>query len=608
MSIVISRATAALALACLMMMAVGPNAVLATPQTGGTGMRTAGPFTEMLPGVYVASTWWNESGEQDSDDTIWEPTQATNVTRVEPTTTVTVYPSDGETYTGNTTGPMNPIYPTFPEDVIAYVEDINGAGYWIKKDYEYEWSYGWSYSTLLVSIVLDPDGSFISWLSTLGQIENLWLVYWAPNYDALSGDEVVIFSAFYYHQTHNTGFYNANYTWFDMSMNPVDPDEIVLASDYDWAEYMSGSEQYDYNDNYTYYGYDINEMYFADNQSRWMEHYFSGMTVFNDTNGNGIMDIVYDEVGQDIDHDGRDDWMYHALNASASEMVYDFYSSDAVLGSVEEPHINDNGQIEWSAEVMDIHGQLIKTNSEDIPRVQCPVEYEVGALVPVLPYEPEIVDTRVDSLKMTYRFEVTDDAAVLKIDQYIGDFREPGTGGVLQQVRGLGITLDYWSSFSVHNITAQDEGGTQVTHDAPAVGVVESGTLEFSDDPDIDVRTSVSFGGTYVWGKDGGVYNVGTAIMPMYFFGMGFARGAPESYAAVTEAADYMTTSFYYSSCYSKWDGHSITHDPIFKVYPGTPPGEVSQLVSGVVYGSVAVAIVGVIALVAVAVRIRSAR
>ena len=65
---------------------------------------------------------------------------------------------------------------------------------------------------------------------------------------------------------------------------------------------------------------------------------------------------------------------------------------------------------------------------------------------------------------------------------------------------------------------------------------------------------------------------------------------------------------YYYSSCYSNWDGYAITHDPIFTVFPMNAPGPVSQLVSNLILSSIVIMSAGLIAIAAVFVRTNKAR
>ena len=114
----------------------------------------------------------------------------------------------------------------------------------------------------------------------------------------------------------------------------------------------------------------------------------------------------------------------------------------------------------------------------------------------------------------------------------------------------------------------------------------------------------MEFGGTYLWSYDGGTYNVGTAVYPMYSYIIYFdeIEAAEEGYA--TGAEDWRYATYYYSSCYANWSGYAITHDPIFAVYPDRAPGVVSGYVNTLLTTSSLLVVGGSIAVVAVVARI----
>ena len=136
-----------------------------------------------------------------------------------------------------------------------------------------------------------------------GISDDLWGIYWWPHEDALSGDEVFIYSSFYYSEYNSSNYFYADYTWQDSDGFPVDPNTVIpnLKPEYEWASWMNDTYEYDYDWDYCGFGYDVNEMFRADNTEHWMNHYFSGFSTFNDTNGNGKMDIVYSELEHDFD-------------------------------------------------------------------------------------------------------------------------------------------------------------------------------------------------------------------------------------------------------------------------------------------------------------------
>ena len=556
--------------------------------------QTVNPFIEMLPGVYVASQWWNETGDMDTSYT--EPGYFVE--------------TNGSRYIAE-----------------YYVEDTSGNGYFITESSISNWTSDWSFSNLLVVVVLDPDGSYMAWTANQGNVSDLWSIFWWPEAGALTGDEVFIYSSFYYSEYNSSSYYYAEYSWRNEYGVPVDPDDVIpyLAEEYSWASYMNGTYEFDYDWDYCGFGYDVNEMFKTQTTEEWMQHYFSGLSVFNDTNGNGRMDLVYGEVSYDFDEDGIIDWTNYELNRTASELVYDFYADNAEIGEIGLPSVNSDGQIEWSAEVVDIDGNLMTSQPYDIwfGGVR-----PAGGIIGNMPEETDPLPVTIDSLKLTFRFETTDDAAVIKIDQYVGDFTDPISGLIPAELNGLGLTLNYWSSFSSYTMTGEipietfpvtggevppatgsDPGTVTEWVEAPSDALesdnAPDGFLRFSEADDL--RTIVEFGGTYVLGSDGLTYDVGTAVMPMYFYGLG--RESDATSAGLVYSLDsWWGQTYYYSSCYAKWDGSSITHDPIFSVFPMRSPYSASAFITGLINSAIIIGVLGVVAIVVVCVRIDTER
>jgi len=568
--------------------------------------QTIAPFEEVMPSVYLYWQWWNETYQEDGStvDSEWDEEPG----------------DDWEE------GPLA----LSDEDAFYYfVMDNDGNGYWIMEDVSMGYYYSWTWNNLLVSIIADPDGSYVSWLAEQDvDIESdIWFILYESAGSALSGDEVVVFSGFYYADSYMQYQFNITYNWYDEEMNPVNPFDVIpnLAPGYEWAALMNGSTQDSFEWSYKGFGYDVHEMTVVANQTHWMEHYFMGLTAFNDTNGNGILDLVYSTIAVDFDEDGQNDWYYQVLNESASESYFVFYSDDAQLGSVETPHLNSDGQIEWGAEVVNISGSFYSPNyweyEYDLPEYDDFEDFMEGDEEMTSP--PTMIPVTVDSLSMTYRFEMTDTSAVLKIDQHVGDFRDPSTGDIVPDLMGLSLALTYWSWFSTYNLTV--ESGDEIVlddddHDdfgewegeTPEVPTeiepepIVSGGISF--DIQNETLASVDFGGTYVWGWDGQTYDVGTAVYPI------FGQIGPvddDLLVGAFESEDCNEIGggvYYYSSFYKNWDGYSITHDPIFQVYPDMPPGEVSSYVSNVLTASTVFLAGGTIALVVVLVRIHTLR
>ncbi len=585
--------TSLVLLSSIIVLGVGTNAAIAL-NGPFSPTQIVSPFTEMQPGVYVAWEWWNETGN-DYYQTL-EPGYFSNIT-------------DGFYYSE------------------YYVEDIFENRYTITEASFYNWTSDWAFSNLLVVILLDPDASYMAWMARQPDISgDLWGIYWWPQQDALTGDEVFIYSSFYYSEYNSSNYYYADYTWENDEGVPVDPNLIIpdLKPEYEWASWMNGTYEYDYDWDYCGFGYDVNEMFRADNREHWMNHYFSGFSTFNDTNGNGRMDIVYSEVAYDFNEDGITDWIAHEMNETASEFVYGFQTENAEMGAISTPHINSDNQIEWSAEIVDIQGSLMKYPPYNV--WFCEICYLDEYFI-----DQETIPVEIDSFVLTFRFETTNDAAVIKIDQYVGDFNDPVTGEVSTALEGLGLTINYWSSFTSYVIpevpveptdpvpypgnesvptetppegAVQEQDWTLLQTDSLETTDVPGGSLRFSDEN--RTRSSVDFGGTYVWGRDGQTYDVVPAIMPYYFYAVP-VFGASTTDLAYSECCWWGQT-YYYSSCYAQWDGYSITHDPIFSVFPQTAPSDASAFISGLISTSVVVGVFGVVALSVVCMRINSER
>ncbi|MHA1906581.1 MAG: hypothetical protein ACW98Y_04750 [Candidatus Thorarchaeota archaeon] len=592
----------AIALMLLGVLVLSAQPVASSPMNSFTSAQITEPFEEMMTGVYVATQWWNDSSEYWYNETYYD---------------------------------MYEYY--------YYVEDTSGNVFWIEDTSVYDIYDEWDYSNLMVVVILDPDASVMAWLAThdwtdpyptdpyptdpgnytepgnysdpvepvqtvyvteengTTYSQDLWTLFWNPPVEAMTGDEVFVYSSFYFNSWYSDIYMESNYTWYDENWEEVDPNSVIpnLAEEYEWASWMNESWIYDEEWSYYGYGYDITEMTLVEDQVQTMDHYFSGMSVFNDTNQNGIMDMSYIEVEYDFDEDGIIDWTSYELDHNTSEILFDFYSNEASLGEVNLPAINDNGQIEWSAQVTDVKGDLWSSNPMDI--------YGADSITLLTYDEVDPIPAEVEYLEMVYRFEVTDEAAVVKIDQHIGDFVDPVTGNHIPELEGLGLTMNYWSSFSSYGIIPETADGpvdyTGVYEAEPA----PQGDLDFVQEDEADFVT-INFGGTYVWGLDGGTYDVGTVILPNFYYCMPCYEEGADAASVSSGDAQWAFSTFYYSSCYSNWGGYEIVHDPIYAVYPMIAPGHVSSSLNGLVTASWVLGGVGIIALALVCARNNSLR
>ncbi len=313
------------------------------------------------------------------------------------------------------------------------------------------------------------------------------------------------------------------------------------------------------------------------------------------------------------------------MNETTSEFVYGLQTENADVGEISTPHINSDNQIEWSAEIVDIQASLMRYPPQNIWFTD--IAYIGDYFI-----DQETIPVEIESFELTFRFETTNTAAVVKIDQYIGDFNDPATGEVSSELEGLGLTINYWSSFTSYvipevpieptdpepfpgndsiptqlppeGVSLEEEDWAQLQTDSLETEDVPGGSLRFSDEN--RTRSTVYFGGTYVLGRDGRTYDVGTVIMPYYFYAV------PMLAESTTDLAYsdfcWWGDTYYYSSCYAEWDGYSITHDPIFSVFPSTAPSSATAFIQGLIGASVVVSVLGFVAIAVVCTRINSER
>lgn len=526
-----------------------------------------GSFEEMLPGVFVKYGWETdaESYNKSYDSSFGEP--------------MINYDDEVPGYENTT------IYPYWE---FYEIVDNSGNIYYIQFNESSSWSGSWNYSSYEVQILLDNDKSLVNHLESEDFTEPYELFY---NQDDLTGDEICYTTGFYLWKWAYDYSYHVEYTWFNENMIEVDPETVIpdLSSDYEWASSLVGI--YDDSDSGIYFSaaFDVYILSLANFTSTTADtslknrftvlesnHFFEGMTVFNDTNGNGIADVEfgtnYYEIG-DVAFSDVD-------KSSESELLYNFWFEDFDLGMIDEPKVND-GQIDWSVEILNLNGSLYPSYSSLAIGFDQDLDFEISNPEVSISKEIPVI---VDSLKFSYHFIPGDGDAQLKIDQFVGNFTSDDSELPLAELEGLSLSLNYWSTIIQDSLPIEewniilvedDEALSDMSGDYETESVeLETGLIDFvinTEDKDTDFNfTSVEFGGFYTWGKDGLKYDVGTNIMPMFTFSYGLYSqpGMSDGLEAVTNAnsgsESYSYTTYYYSSSYRNWDGYSIDHDPVF--------------------------------------------
>ncbi|MFX0174190.1 MAG: hypothetical protein ACFE9L_20100 [Candidatus Hodarchaeota archaeon] len=522
-------------------------------------------WEEMLPGVFVRYYWFNESN---SFDVTWSSED------------------DGSLLTdllNNTETDPDPSYD--PNVIIVY--DMDGNPYYIEIEEEWAWSGGWSIKNFYVEIIADPDKSFMGKLDTIDPAMRNIDIF------SLNGDEVYYSTVFYMANWSYNYFVSKNYTWYDEFGELVNPNDVIpnLAPDYKWASHYNDSFEFTHASQYSMFGFSVYQhtlLNIAQDSFTILavEHYFQGMSIFNDTNGNGIIDVSYDSASDYEDNlpEIIDD-VSNEVEADESELVYHVWMTGATLDGITVPHVVDN-QIDWDISLIDVSAELWGIDYYIL--ISDPVTVESGE-EGFLHRPLEIV---IPHVEFDFTFLVEESTAILKTDQIVGDFTDKDTGLIPSELEGLSLTINYWSSLiqtpteteKDYELTLSDETSSE----SIACNEIVYNSSEWDDgiefeisfeEYDLDLTPlSIMFGGVYTWTKDNNEYEVGTVMIPLFTF-----KGDIYHQAGLSDNYEfhgsYIYGTYYYASCYEHWDGYGIIHDPTFSAIIGNKKTQGSSTV-----------------------------
>jgi hypothetical protein len=299
---------------------------------------------------------------------------------------------------------------------------------------------------------------------------------------------------------------------------------------------------------------------FVDIDIMQIRHRLLGLVAFNDSNGNGIMDVRYHVIRSSNE-------AYRSVAYSEAMYVFQAYFVHTVAGST--PVYNSaTGNVDWSMTMTGVNGTM------------APVKLGIAE-----------IDTVIDQVGFGFHFKRSGNDATVKVDEHIGTFS--GVAGVSQyDYLSLAITyFSYFESISINryhpavdtNAGAAVDTESNSTDDVPKINILGAG----------ETGCSIQIGGdNYLWGSDGQNHTAYSNIVPWFFFG--------EHYATV---GNYSVTGFgfnklmyFYEACFPEWGGYSITHDPYFAVFGASTYGEgispIFLIVTGAGIGVLAAAVV----------------
>ncbi|MFX1252164.1 MAG: hypothetical protein ACFFCZ_11210 [Promethearchaeota archaeon] len=529
-------------------------------------------FQEFIPGVFVKYLWNNE-------------TEVHNITESR----------DADDYPFNETYPLlNPYF--------LVVFDTTHNPYYIVVEEELNWLVSWNATRFTVVILVDPNPALLSLLSTTDpDILN-------TNIDSYRGDGTIYSTDFYMLDWSYNYSINKNYTWYDVYYQEVDPNDIIpnLAPEFKWASQYNESSQYSDEGQYSVFGFSIYQHTLLNITKDFLttfqvKHFFEGLSIFNDTNENGIMDVSYENYDDYNNHEIA--WLYNNsiyIGAEESELVYQVWITQATLNEISIPQIVDN-QIDWSIKLANVYAEL-RTTGFGIWTSD-----PVTGLVPLNDgsYEDgEFQETIISTIEFGFSFSIENETNKMKTSRLIGDFTDVSTGTVLSTLNGLSLAMNYWSTYRFdeinYNFALIDRDSNE---SLPYEGILYNSS-EWGDKIDFSISNetvstnitpvAVEFDELYSWTKDNDYYAVNTQLMPSFTFSGDFYHqaGLSDEYGFDNV---FVTNTYYYSSCYAQWDGYGIIHGATFSSSPfglNPPPDIIIKVFPWLLFGGILITLV----------------
>ncbi|MHA1585661.1 MAG: winged helix-turn-helix transcriptional regulator, partial [Promethearchaeota archaeon] len=398
--------------------------------------------------------------------------------------------------------------------------------------------------------------------------------------ESLSGDETWWFVNVYLEQWNITYNGYANYTWYyadsgDLIENPAEINwNPAYDNEWDWgyAQTLLTNETYDH-----FSHVEVNFVYQISQWVSWWDQvsesiafastdisYF-GMSVFNDTNQNGIADSLYNQNsftgGMNYDPT-QSEIKYNLLLDSFKNISWGINASDTELNidiTLEGVRINalpyENG---------DNTGELLQSWMMDENPPESP---KSNGNIGISENLTEPIEAYLNNLTVSFSYSPDSTGSSLAVKHELADFTNTtDQTTTLPQFNDLGLTIDY--SLDSHQFSNlfylnSQENSKDITSALPTEGNIQAQT---SDSTLIDMNFSLPYWG----GPDHHQYINTVALSPYYaledsYFG---SQDQDTTAAGIDSELAYSAqsdVSYVYSLCFSHWGGYSLEMDPEFK-------------------------------------------
>jgi hypothetical protein len=262
------------------------------------------------------------------------------------------------------------------------------------------------------------------------------------------------------------------------------------------------------------------------------KHRFLTFVAYNDTNGNNVLDFRVKGVASS------------ARTVSGTEATYLFstIAADAISYSNPTRTTSSSGDIiSWGFSITGLLGNMTPASGD----VSTPV-----------------VETKISSVGFNFHFTRNSTAALVKVDEAIGQFNDPGSGTRISTFDGLSLAVVYYSFFEGLQVskypTTPTVNGAAVDNEGNSTAANE---IDFKSGG--SKLVSVAIGGdTYVWGNGSKTENAYSNTIPWYAYQTSFSELGNKSVVNVS----FSREKSLYEACFPEWSGYSIEHDPYFAV------------------------------------------
>ncbi|MFW9906285.1 MAG: hypothetical protein ACFFFH_18335 [Candidatus Thorarchaeota archaeon] len=274
---------------------------------------------------------------------------------------------------------------------------------------------------------------------------------------------------------------------------------------------------------------------------KYIEHHLLGSLVYNDTNGNGMMDIGVKTIPA-----GQNDITYFS---KGDEAQYRFDIKEIENRIYNSPQTTDD-VLEFGSEFKNVLGYL-----QPIEKSQDDTLFDASSSQAY----------NVDEISTLFHFSVnnTDASTNLKFDYALGEWNDT------ESLQGLGFCQLMASTVVDANMQRsfswRHNNNTELNDDYKNSSQISRFRLTYAQNLFSEIRIDDI---PYIWDGTEEVNAIGQLI-PMNLIDVTYGAISSEADMIRSIKGDAQRKTFLYSVSYPKWDGKSITHDPTYYAVGG---------------------------------------